>query len=233
MKIKTIVYTLMKKIKNFVSPPMKVQQEEVKISLKLFQDLSIPFSKYIEILVNKDLNLLIIEGSATENELSDAWQTINELYIEAVGDLDTKIRIESAREIAYLEGRINIANAIITQLNYGYSDALIQMLSSFGYIISIEPNEANLEAYINQFNGYLKAELLELQEKLNEIDKSDKKQTEITKQYFEKIIVAIEITFKFQINVDKITTAKYCEYVNSYNQHIKSLEKQIQKNNGR
>jgi hypothetical protein len=198
--------------------------------LKLFQDLSIPFSKYIEILINKDLNLLIIEGNATESELSDAWQTINELYIEAIGDLDTKIRIESAREIAYLEGRINIANSIITQLNYGYSDALIQMLSSFGYIISIEPNEANLEAYINQFNGYLKAELLELQEKLNEIDKVEKKETEITKQYFEKVIVAIELTFKFQISVEKITTAKYCEYVNSYNNHIKNLEKQINKN---
>ena len=230
MKIKTIVYTLMKKIKNFVSPPTKVQQEGVKTSLKLFQDLSIPFSKYIEILVNKDLNLLIIEGNATENELSDAWQTINELYIEAIGDLDTKIRIESAREIAYLEGRINIANSIIKQLEYGYSDALIQMLSSFGYIISIEPNEANLKAYINQFNGYLKAELLELQEKLNEIDKVEKKETEITKQYFEKIIVAIELTFKFQISVEKITTAKYCEYVNSYNNHIKNLEKQINKN---
>lgn len=230
MKIKTIVYTLMKKIKNFVSPPTKVQQEGVKTSLKLFQDLSIPFSKYIEILVNKDLNLLIIEGNATESELSDAWQTINELYIEAIGDLDTKIRIESAREIAYLEGRINIANSIIKQLEYGYSDALIQMLSSFGYIISIEPNEANLEAYINQFNGYLKAELLELQEKLNEIDKVEKKETEITKQYFEKIIVAIELTFKFQISVEKITTAKYCEYVNSYNNHIKNLEKQINKN---
>lgn len=230
MKIKTIVYTLMKKIKNFVSQPMKVQQEEVKKSLKLYQDLSIPFSKYIEILVNKDLNLLIIEGNATESELSDAWQTINELYIEAIGDLDTKIRIESAREIAYLEGRINIANSIIKQLEYGYSDALIQMLSSFGYIISIEPNEANLEAYINQFNGYLKAELLELQEKLNEIDKVEKKETEITKQYFEKIIVAIELTFKFQISVEKITTAKYCEYINSYNNHIKNLEKQINKN---
>jgi hypothetical protein len=198
--------------------------------LKLFQDLSIPFSKYIEILINKDLNLLIIEGNATESELSDAWQTINELYIEAIGDLDTKIRIESAREIAYLEGRINIANSIIKQLEYGYSDALIQMLSSFGYIISIEPNEANLEAYINQFNGYLKAELLELQEKLNEIDKVEKKETEITKQYFEKVIVAIELTFKFQISVEKITTAKYCEYVNSYNNHIKNLEKQINKN---
>jgi hypothetical protein len=209
---------------------MKVQQEEVKKSLKLYQDLSIPFSKYIEILVNKDLNLLIIEGNATESELSDAWQTINELYIEAIGDLDTKIRIESAREIAYLEGRINIANSIIKQLEYGYSDALIQMLSSFGYIISIEPNEANLEAYINQFNGYLKAELLELQEKLNEIDKVEKKETEITKQYFEKIIVAIELTFKFQISVEKITTAKYCEYINSYNNHIKNLEKQINKN---
>ena len=230
MKIKTIVYTLMKKIKNFVSPPTKVQQEGVKTSLKLFQDLSIPFSKYIEILINKDLNLLIIEGNATESELSDAWQTINELYIEAIGDLDTKIRIESAREIAYLEGRINIANSIIKQLEYGYSDALIQMLSSFGYIISIEPNEANLEAYINQFNGYLKAELLELQEKLNEIDKVEKKETEITKQYFEKVIVAIELTFKFQISVEKITTAKYCEYVNSYNNHIKNLEKQINKN---
>jgi hypothetical protein len=207
-----------------------VQQEEVKTSLKLFQDLSIPFSKYIEILINKDLNLLIIEGNATENELSDAWQIINELYIEAIGDLDTKIRIESAREIAYLEGRINIANSIIKQLEYGYSDALIQMLSSFGYIISIEPNEANLEAYINQFNGYLKVELLELQEKLNEIDKVEKKETEITKQYFEKIIVAIELTFKFQISVEKITTAKYCEYVNSYNNHIKNLEKQINKN---
>jgi hypothetical protein len=207
-----------------------VQLKEVKTSLKLFQDLSIPFSKYIEILINKDLNLLIIEGNATESELSDAWQTINELYIEAIGDLDTKIRIESAREIAYLEGRINIANSIIKQLEYGYSDALIQMLSSFGYIISIEPNEANLEAYINQFNGYLKAELLELQEKLNEIDKVEKKETEITKQYFEKIIVAIELTFKFQISVEKITTAKYCEYVNSYNNHIKNLEKQINKN---
>jgi hypothetical protein len=76
----------------------------------------------------------------------------------------------------------------------------------------------------------LKAELLELQEKLNEIDKVEKKETEITKQYFEKVIVAIELTFKFQISVEKITTAKYCEYVNSYNNHIKNLEKQINKN---
>ena len=230
MKIKTIVYTLMKKIKNFVSQPMKVQQEEVKTSLKLYQDLSIPFSKYIEILINKDLNLLIIEGEATESELSNSWQTINELYIEAIGDLDTKIRIESAKEIAYLEGRIVIANSIITQLLIRYSDDLIQMLSSFGYFITVEPNEANLDAYISQFEGYLKSEILELQEKLNEIDKSDKKNEEITKQYFEKVIVAIELTFKFQINIDIITTAKYCEYVNSYNNHIKNLEKQINKN---
>jgi hypothetical protein len=233
MKIKTIVYTLMKKIKTFVFPPMKVQKEEVKKSLKLYQDLMIPFSKYIDIVVSKDFKLLIIEGEASETELSNAWNTINELYIDAIGDLDTKIRIESAKEIAYLEGRINIANAIITQLQYGYSDALIQMLSSFGYIISIEPNEANLDTYIKQFNGYLNAELLELKEKLNEIEKSDIKPIEITRQYFEKIIVAIELTFKFQINIDKITTAKYCEYINSYNNHVKNLEKQINKNNGR
>ena len=230
MKIKIIVYTLMMKIKKFVFPPMKVQKEEVKASLKLYQDLMIPFSKYIDIVVSKDFKLLIIEGDATESELYNAWNTINELYIEAIGDLDTKIRIESAREIAYLEGRINIANAIISQLKLKYSDALIQMLSNFGYIISVEPNEANLDAYINQFKGYLNAELLELKEKLNEIDKGDKKTTEITRQYFEKIIVAIELTFKFQINIDKISLSKYCEYINSYNNHVKNLEKQINKN---
>ena len=229
MKIKTIVYTLMKKIKNFVFPPMKVQMEEVKKSSKLYQDLTLPFSKYIDVLINKDLQLLTIEGNPSESELSDAWETINELYIDAIGDLDTKIRIEDAKDIAYLEGRIIIANAIIIQLKYEYSDALIDILNSFGYIISIEPNEANLDAYINQFEGYLKVELFELQEKINGIDKTDKKSENITRQYFEKIIVAIEITFKFQINVEKITTAKYCEYINSYNNHIKNLEKQINK----
>lgn len=201
----------------------------MKISLKLYQDLTLPFSKYIDILVNKDLQLLTIEGIPSESELSDAWGTINELYIDAIGDLDTKIRIEDAKDIAYLEGRIIIANSIIAQLKYGYSDALIDILNSFGYIISIEPKESNLDAYITQFEGYLKSELLELQEKINSIGGTDKKSVGVTRQYFEKIIVAIELTFKFQINIDKITTAKYCEYINSYNKHIKNLEKQINK----
>ena len=207
-----------------------MQEVETKELLKLYQDLTLPFSKYIDILVKKDLSLLIIEGKASEIELKDAWETINELYIDAIGDLDTKIRIEDAKDIAYLEGRIYIANALITQLKCSYSDALIDILNSFGYIISIEPKESNLDAYISQFEGYLKSEILELQEKINGIDKTDKKSVEISRQYFEKIIVAIEITFKFQISIDKITTAKYCEYVNSYNNHIKNLEKQINKN---
>lgn len=200
------------------------QKENIVLS-KLYQDLTLPFKDYIDIVVNNDLSKLIIEGTPTTEELNEAWQTINELYIDAIADLDTKIRIEDAKEIAYLEGRINLAEIIIKQLRLNYTDELALSLSEFGYPIML-PTKENFEKFVIQFRGYLKADLLTLEEKIKEQPK-EKKGENPTKQYFEKVVVAIELTFKFSINIEQITTGKYCEYVSSYNDYCKKLKDKV------
>ena len=223
MKIDTIAYTLMTKIKNFVLLRSQKPLNEATQSRKLYQDLSIPFNKFIEILVNNDYSQLIVSGDFSLNELLNQWEIIYNQFIEAIGNDEVKIRLETVKEITEIENRIKIADSIIRTLKVSYSDELAHLLTEFGYSLNIKPNENNIDRVIKIFMGFVNADILALNNKIAEMPANENESETPTRQYFEKMIVSIELAFKVSINIDNISTGKYCEYVNNYNVWVKKV----------
>lgn len=191
---------------------------------KSYQDLSIPFNIFIEILVNNDLSKLIIEGQYNVDELQYIWERIYNQFIENVGSDDVKLRLEQVKDIVELETRIKLAEWVINALNISYNDDIAELLNNFGYSLNIKPNENNIQRVIKIFMGFVNADILALKNKIAELPPDNKGDDEKpSRQYFEKMIVAIELAFKISINIDNISTGKYCEYVNSYNVWIKKV----------
>lgn len=198
---------------------------------KSYQDLRIPFNTFIECMCNNNLDELVIEGSYTYNELRGIYENIYLQFIEAINNEDVIHKFNLAREISMIENRVKLVSMVLDNIaKYGINKDITDGIKALGYMVFITPNESNIGRYIKSVTGCVNADILELQEKVKQYNESSNTDTiTVDRNYFEKVIVSIELAFKITIDIDSITTAKYCEYVNQYQIYIKNKQqKKIQ-----
>lgn len=188
----------------------------------------LPLIRFIRCICDDDLRQLIIEGEATQYELSEGWQTIYQEYIELSGNTGTDYVATLTAEIAQLFFKYTaISEAVELSRKYRY-DNIIKMLKDEGYRFPFDHNDPvayhkDLDRVLNRAKTLLvQREQKEAQlAKLQEGQKDDK----ITRVHFDNRLNALSIHYKHHINEHEISVSRY---VGLLNQYFKDCEKMDQ-----
>ena len=213
---------------------------------------TLPLSKFIDVVVDKNLLALVFSGSPVEgdmNLLNAAWAKINEEYADAIGDGEQQIYLQALKDVTSLKINIQVARALIEVLEK--TAAMIvepdRMDDVEAYIIKFQDRlnkllDSNLKFDRNNRDDYLKAlkgctnrakafkidlDLknmhLEALEKTRNPD-TGKADKAFTRQYFQSILITISDHARYQIG-DDITVFQFCERIRRYNSYIEQMQK--------
>jgi len=207
------------------------QVKELQSTLKLYQSINkLPLTIFIDCLVDKDYNGLIIEGEPTKEEIEKAWATIMEEYGNSVSPNEVESKLRDLKTLAKKEYQIKRIEMLLDLLEKMPCEKLYNMMYTFGYTLpKLKYTQENVDKVLAQFIAYLKKDITDYQilAKKLETKQDDTDKPKYTRQYFDDVLISISIALKMPtISVNNITLGAFCAYLNRYNAFIKSQQKQ-------
>lgn len=213
------------KIINLLFNRTKMQSDTVTqpTSQILFHHIKdLPLSIFINCSCDNDLSQL---GTGTDKELQDAWDVLQEQYNEAIGGSDIISKIGNVKQIYVLQNKVLLCETLIKVLNIAPNEATFKLLYTMDYLLpNYEYSLENISHVLTAFEGWVKRDYMELQGAITQLEADTKgNESKPTRDNFIKMIVAIAEQFKVVINEDKISTLKFCIFMNRYNEVVDAL----------
>ena len=195
--------------------------------LSTYQNIhKLPLTVFIDVLVTKNLQLLIIDGNATNEDLTPIWETLYAEYMDSIAGAEMRGRLESVKDSAIIQSRINRARITLELIEKISDKRLIELLYDYDY--PLPPLTAdNVELVINTFLAYYKSDFIDLQI-LAKQDESEGDEITIDYNYFMSTIVDMNIGMKTNININELSVGAYCAYVNKYREYCKSKQRKVE-----
>ena len=228
--IQTMPYTLIQKIKSFGFFRSKTQPIEVTKSWSLYQDLTIPLSRFIKIVHENDLNAVIISGEPTEYALHAAVESIIQAFSIRIGGRELDVNTAYAEEYTILSIREKVGKMVIEIAENGGFEKVYETMKLFDFPLPEKLTESNKEKAFKKFIGYFNKEGLRLdnlQVRLYGNGEEDKESKKLIRSDYSKFLTAVSLAFNIPpISVDAISVEQYCDYHDAYMERLKSLESQ-------
>mgnify|MGYP000075347884 FL=1 len=203
------------------------QQTQSNISQPIFHKTldSLPLNKFIDCIVDNNLQALTISGFPVEQELKTAWDNILLEYIEVTGTNEYRMYVQLFKDIS-------IAKIIMNQL----SIALNILQVSYDEFFATEVNkilrtscrfnwadQASYQAEIKKCFNRSKALKIALDLKLMKFEAIEAKNKtgtdqKIDRRYFTSILITLSDHAKYQIQ-ETIKMSEYCERVRRFTEY--------------
>jgi hypothetical protein len=184
--------------------------------------------RFISCKVDKDLTALIIDGQPEADELARAWEIIDDQFMEKMRDDDQVYVQKLAMDYNILQSKCNTISALIKSLRFMYrKEWADELIKWYGMPVNLDPKDDEgftrqlsvIEARKNKWLG----DGLSLK---NEMEKliPDASVGEITREYFDTIIVSISRFNKYHVNKKETTVSEFIIMI----QDMRSAAKQIE-----
>jgi hypothetical protein len=212
-------------------PSQPTEQEKVPSSARLYLHITeLPLNRFISALVDGNLQVLVIEGNPSQEELAQAWKDIEEEYLDAVGLSEVRMERELYVEIQRLEANLFLARIAIEQLQRSYHPEFARHLNILLRTnFTFDPNEpvkyfALLKNCYNRTGGMK----IDLDLKLIQYQAiKEKRESEggeaYSRAYFHTVLITLSDFAGYQLP-DTMTVFEYCDRIrrlNEYNEQIK------------
>lgn len=170
---------------------------------------NIALTLYLEIVRTENLDLLVVEGSPSDDELATVWEEIVKINSEANGtnvsdyedDLKTYAKLLSDYELVRLT---------LIELTFIVDDSLIAFLESKGYKIDRSTATTYRES-LTRASQRSRNIITKLRTKYNEIKEFERDRGKGKIVTIEEILANISAEMKFHVGLD-ITLARFNEY---------------------
>lgn len=167
---------------------------------------------FIDCLLDHSLDLLIIEGTASEQELETTWDKI---YVESCqlnqGESYNEI-LELTRDINDINAKINIVNNIVTHLQLSFDQELVNVLNTFGLRCEVKEEDKGNELTIKLNNVIARAKkwLMVLGQKKRALEEIRGKNTGKTdRAYFDEWLDVMSEQKGYHVESNKITVSRF------------------------
>lgn len=233
MNSATMQFGLIQRIKSIFRLPTKPQLVAVSATPKLYRSIhDLPLTIFIDCQCEQKYDGLVLQGSPTNTEISEAWADLLQQYTELIGGSEVIDKIKNLSQIIKLENRLQNIEKLLQLIVMIPNEKMYNLLFIYGYSLPKLPfSEQNIEKVLKVFMGHYKLDRTKY--KMLTANKQATKQTiqpKQTRNDFVKMLSRVAIAFKLPtISISSITTAEYCNYVNEYRAHCESIEKENQK----
>jgi hypothetical protein len=203
-------------------------------SVKYYQSIQeCPLSRYKDAKIRKNLSALIISGFPTEEQLAEAWLTIQQEYADAIGDQEYKMYLEAFKDVQLANCSFEQVNICTTALDtcfkldhshpglepmkQKWADNLNDVLqTTFEFNLSNkESYYKNLQRCINRSKG-IKLDLDLKLARLESLKEKHEKGKEADEAYFTGIIITLSDAAGYPLK-DDITVFEFCERIKRLN----------------
>lgn len=220
--------------------------------LSLYQSIvELPLSKFIDVVVDNELEALIISGHPTELQLSMAWKNILDEYTSAIGTSEYKTLFNLYKELQTLKINYDLLHLVIDSMRtLAYYMSMNEYHVDQEYIDTHKQYAANVNAILKtniQFNyrdtvsheealkkckrrsASIKISIDLKQMAYDAMQSKSKDESKMDRQYFDSLLITISDHAKYEIT-EAITVSKFCERIRRYNTYCESLKKSVRKN---
>lgn len=183
---------------------------------------------FLDALCDDNLNVLIIDGTATKDQLSQAWVLILSEYYELKDDgLDGNEQCLLSRDIQKLNNHLTILDICVKFLLEQYSDSIADSVRKLGY--SFRPTTFEPVDYIEQLNAVVQKSKLKYTQLLQLIKQLETKmqqdgQEKPKRETFERNLLYFEEMQGATYNMDELTVSKYVMLEKKYSQKVEQLK---------
>lgn len=199
---------LMHAIRSKVKSSLRIGAKQPRLFTRCSQT---PLDVFIDALVNKNLDRLVIYGKATQKQISDAWELLFTEYCEISGSPQYQRLVHLLRTIGSTRAKLLSVRACIAVLSHRYSERSVQTLRLFGYKYSFNVNDKisyandlkSLEQKIKTSELSLIQTEKEYYELLNESENSN------DDNYFPQTLIELSKYMGFRINPREITVSEF------------------------
>lgn len=183
---------------------------------------------FLDALCDDNLNSLIIEGKATQDQLTQAWLLILAEYYELRGDgIDGNEQWSLSRDIQKLNNHLHILDICVQFLLERYSASVADSLRKLGY--SFRPTSFEPVDYIEMLNAVVqksKLKYMQLQQMIKQLEKlmEEAGNEKPKRESFEQAVIYFEEMQGATYNIDELTVSKYIMLEKKYNQKVEQLK---------
>lgn len=225
-KTRRSVFTKTNKVDTSSSGSVSLQATP---SVKLYRSIhQIPLDRLITCKVDKDLSALIIEGEPDPEELVRVWNSIDDAFMEKMQDDDQKYIQKLAMDYNILQSKCNAIDVLIEALRWMYRKEWADDLTKwYGMQVNLKPDnkEGNLRtlSLVEARKNRWLADGVSLQNEMTKLAPNSGG-TELTREYFDMLIVAISRFNKYHVNKKETTGSEFIIMI----QDMRAAAKQIE-----
>lgn len=183
---------------------------------------------FLDALCDDNLNSLIIDGTATKDQLTQAWVLILSEYYELRGDcIDGNEQWSLSRDIQKLNNHLHILDICVQFLLERYSESIADSVRRLGY--SFRPSSFEPVDYIVELNAVVqksKTKYIQLQQLIKQLEQkmSEAGNEKPKRESFEQAIIYFEEMQGATYNMDELTVSKYIMLEKKYSQKVEHLK---------
>jgi hypothetical protein len=183
---------------------------------------------FLDALCDENLQSLIIDGTASQEQLSEAWLLILSEYYELKGDgIEANEQCALSRDINKLNNHLFILDLCVKFLLERYSESIADSVRQLGY--SFRPASTNPVEYVGLLNTIVqksKLKYTQLQQLLKQLEAKmqDSGQEKPKRDDFERSVIYFEEMQGATYNIDELTVSKYLMLEKKYNQKVEQLK---------
>jgi hypothetical protein len=183
---------------------------------------------FLDALCDDNLQSLIIEGTATTEQLAHAWVLLLSEYYELKGDgVNGNEQISLSRDISKLNNHLYILDKCVQYLLERYSESIADSVRKLGYPFrpaSTEPLE-----YLSDLNIVVqksKTKFIQLKQLIKQLEDKlqDAGQEKPKREEFEISILYYEEMQGATYDIEHLTVSKYVMLEKKYTQKIEQLK---------
>lgn len=192
---------------------------------------TLPYSVFVEILISKNLLLLIITGQPAQSKLEAAWSNILNEYSDAIKTEKSNNLFEAGKKLIYNRWCINFLSLALDYLKHEYDAAIAERISTLGYPL-IEYNEDKNVYLKSIFEVETEAKFLIVQQNqlTAEYERLGGKKAPEQRQMidYEKELRILSKFMGYNIRKQDITVMEYCSILNAYIENVEAIKKQTE-----
>lgn len=224
IKLKAGLFLSRKTASQYLPEPMTSESDGLKSIATFYNDLSIPLQLFCKISDSKDVGLLQIEGTATDEQLQEAWANIQEAYSRKTQGGAFDLYLHISKKAALFNVKVEFVNNIVDLLSQYPSPEVANLLSEWadGFTFDLR---GDWLAQIKRIHTKLERDKLKLDADLKQHAKKDDTSTKTMYENVSEILIYIGKNNKTFYKIADLSLLDFCIlYEDSLKQANKMLK---------
>lgn len=189
----------------------------------------ITMDRFISVLVDGKLELLVLEGVPSPTQLQQAWDNIYAGYMDAMGDESHNDILKALQDINIMSWQYQRILTLVSVLTVYYSPACLTELKRLGYPVKYNPDK--FERFIADLQGVLtraKVLLTQIDIRQKELEKIqvERKGGSATHGDFQTMLIALSEYAKYQVLPSQITAYQFAVMYRRMREYSEKIQQQ-------